>query len=83
MPDAGGRGGQNLAGIHCRRNHQSGMIISRTIGGPALLANVVFVPMVVDSIRHLGDPGAVFHLFDQFKRGEELDGVGGWISQWP
>ena len=44
---------------------------------------VLFTPMLVDRIRHLDEPGAVLHLFDQLGRGKKLDGVGRGISERP
>ena len=57
------------------------MAVLRTIRQMIFLGGISHLPMLIQRIRDLRQPRPVFDLFQQFRRGKELDAVRWRIAQ--
>ena len=57
------------------------MVVSYKLGNLVFLACILLMPVLVDRIRDLDEPGPIFHQFGDFGRGKELDGIRRRIAQ--
>ena len=57
------------------------MVVICKLGNLVFLACILLMPVLVDRIRDLDEPGPIFHQFGDFGRGKELDGIGRRIAQ--
>jgi hypothetical protein len=48
----------------------------------SLLSMILFVPMLHDRVCDLGEPGTVFHQFQNIRRRKELNSVRRWVAKW-